>query len=153
MFSKPSTSDDSGFFKKIAGVLGFSKLTVDASESPVMDWIVNQLKQYWEGFRTKVVLKDQLEGYFKEAVNRLIESEHYIVGDVTRETLAKFTNEDMNKFIDDKAGEDLHYIRINGTLVGGAFGAVVFLFLNFLYDPYVVPFIQDFVLKFSHKYF
>ncbi len=43
------------------------------------------------------------------------------------------------KFIEDKAGNDLQWIRINGSIIGGLVGIILFMFLRFIYEPYVVP--------------
>ncbi|MBM7866061.1 DUF445 family protein [Heliobacterium gestii] len=87
-------------------------------------------------------LREQLEERLKEALFRIIEKEHRLIGNIVRNVLNAFTNDDLNRFIEDKAGNDLQWIRINGSLVGGIVGLILFLFLQFLYHPLLVPLLR-----------
>ena len=60
-------------------------------------------------------------------------------GRLVRETLETYSDEDLNRFVEEKAGNDLQWIRINGSMIGGIVGFFLFLLLNFVYDPYLLP--------------
>lgn len=111
----------------------------ESGKSQVEDWLFNQVFKYWEVFKADIDLQDWLEKYVKEAINEVIESEHHLVGTITSNALRILTDEKLAEFIDDKAGEDLQWIRINGSVIGGIVGLILFLFLHFIYDPYAVP--------------
>ncbi|MDD4600984.1 MAG: DUF445 domain-containing protein [Negativicutes bacterium] len=114
----------------------------EASHSQVEEWLFDQVSKYWEVFKNDHDLQDWLEKYVKEAIHEVIESEHHLVGTITSNALGILTDEKLSEFIDDKAGEDLQWIRINGSVVGGFVGLILFLFLHFVYDPYVVPLVR-----------
>lgn len=111
----------------------------ESGQSQVVDWLFVQLSKYWEMFKKDNELQDWLEKYIKEALNEVIESEHNLVSTITKNALYMLTDKKLAEFIDEKAGEDLQWIRINGSVVGGIVGLMLFLFLHFIYDPYVVP--------------
>lgn len=135
---------------------GAIKITSDASNtlevyndnvtalntSPIMQWLTAQIEKYWKNFKQDTKIKKWLEDYIKENLVKIIKAEHHILGMMVRDTLGSFTNEALNEFIEVKAGNDLHWIRINGSIVGAVVGVIIFLFEHLLYDPYVVPVIR-----------
>lgn len=104
---------------------------------PAIEWIKEQLNMYWEDFKKNDKAKNAVENYIKELIYKIIQAEHSFVGIVVKKVLNNLTDDSLNKFIEQKAGNDLHWIRINGCLVGGIFGLVVFLFINELYLPVI----------------
>ena len=116
------------------------------SDSPFIVYLNDYLARYWDLFRTNSDLQDWLEHRIKEAVHRLIEREHHIIGKAVRQVLEALTNDDLSRFIEDKAGDDLQWIRINGSIVGGLVGLAAFLFLRLIYDPFVVPVVRTWLL-------
>lgn len=116
------------------------------SDSPMIMYLNNYLARYWELFRANSEFQDWLEQRIKLAIHRLIESEHHIVGKAVQQVLEAFTNDDLSQFIEDKAGDDLQWIRINGSIIGALVGLTAFLFLRFIYDPFVVPVVKNLLL-------
>lgn len=112
------------------------------NNSPVIQWLIAQVEKYWNNFKKDKKIKDWLEGYIKENLIKVIKAEHHLLGMMVRDTLNEFTNEALNEFIEDKAGNDLHWIRINGSIVGAVVGIMIFLFVHLLYVPYIVPIIR-----------
>lgn len=85
-------------------------------------WLADKLESSWENFKQNPAMQSQAEAYIKALLNKLIDNEHQLVGTVARQALQKLSDEDLNRFIEEKAGEDLEWIRINGVLVGGLAG-------------------------------
>ncbi len=109
-------------------------------------WAARQAEKLWSAFRADPDMQDWVEEQLKTALARFIDSEHDLIASVVRDALARLSDEDLNRFIEDKAGEDLAWIRINGSVVGGVVGLLLFLFVHYLYDPYVVPLVRAFLL-------
>ncbi|MDT8903475.1 DUF445 domain-containing protein [Anaeroselena agilis] len=102
-------------------------------------WAARQAEKLWAAFKADSAMRDWVEEQLQAALNRFIDSEHGLVATVVKDALIRLSDEDLNTFIEDKAGEDLAWIRINGSVVGGVVGLLLFLFLHYLYDPYIVP--------------
>jgi len=93
------------------------------------------IENYWEQFKQDQIKQDWIEGYLKQFLSKIIDTEHQLIGQTVRDTLDEFTEERLIAFIEDKVGEDLSRIRINGSLVGAGIGALLFLLLHGVYDP------------------
>ncbi|NJD04544.1 MAG: DUF445 domain-containing protein [Ruminiclostridium sp.] len=68
-----------------------------------------------------------LDAYIKNALIQLIEENHEVIGRMVRSKLDKFSTGMLVEMIEEKAGNDLQIIRINGSVVGGLTGLVIFL--------------------------
>jgi uncharacterized membrane-anchored protein YjiN (DUF445 family) len=104
--------------------------------------------QGWTYVRGNMALQERFNGFIVDVLCQVIQNEHNVIGTIVRETLANYSDEDLNRFVEEKAGNDLQWIRINGSMIGGVIGVFLFLFLDFIYVPYVSPFILNFVQQF-----
>ncbi|MDA8442277.1 MAG: DUF445 domain-containing protein [Peptococcaceae bacterium] len=111
----------------------------EQQESMLVNWVKDQGTAYWEYFRRDVRLQNWLDHYLAGIILQVVTTEHYLIGDMVRETLTGFSNDDLSRFIDDKAGNDLQWIRINGSLVGGLLGLIIFLAMQLVFDPILLP--------------
>lgn len=109
------------------------------------EWAARQAGKLWSTFKTDLAMQDWVEEQLQTTLHRFIDSEHDLVAAVVRDALARLSDDDLNRFIEDKAGEDLAWIRINGSVVGGIVGLLLFLFVHYFYDPYVVPLVHAFL--------
>lgn len=105
--------------------------------------VIDELDKVLASFTANTVVKAKIEEFLKQSILTIINREHNLVGKIVRDTLEAFSDDDLNKFIEDRAGNDLQWIRINGSIVGGLVGLLVFLFINCFYDPIGVPFIHS----------
>lgn len=117
--------------------------TADGSYQPVSKWLAKQVHVYWTVFREDKVLQGWFEARIKYAVYRLVKKEHHLIGLVVKSVLGNFTNRALSQFVEAKAGQDLQWIRINGSIVGGIVGLALYLFLHNLYVPYIIPAIRS----------
>lgn len=68
-----------------------------------------------------------LDNTIRRLLSRLVLQKHSEIGRFIREKLEGYSDEEITSFIEEKAGDDLQIIRINGSVVGGLVGAAVFL--------------------------
>lgn len=97
---------------------------------------------YWETFRQDLALQAWLERRLQEAAAEVALSEHKIIGELVGQALGSLSDEELNVFIEDKVGEDLAWIRINGSVVGAVAGLAVFFIGQYLYLPYIWPWLK-----------
>lgn len=57
----------------------------------------------------------------------LVASQHGRIGKIVQEGLERYTDERLVELIEAKTGEDLQMIRINGSVVGGLAGMLIFI--------------------------
>ena len=115
----------------------------NSSNSPILRWLDDQMQIYWGNFIQNQQAQIWLEAGIKQAVYKLIENEHRLIGIIVKNVLNTFSDEDLNQFIENKAGDDLQWIRINGCVVGGFVGLGLFVFLHVIYEPFVVTAVQE----------
>lgn len=89
----------------------------------------------WVSIQHNSELRARINSFLVDTICRVIQNEHDLIGGMVRETLAAYTDQDLNRFIEEKAGNDLQWIRINGSMIGGVVGLFLFLFIEFVYDP------------------
>ncbi|WP_434511174.1 DUF445 domain-containing protein [Desulfitobacterium sp. AusDCA] len=90
---------------------------------------------FWEGIKADHKLQETLDEFFRATLLQVVQKEHRLIGEIVQETLEELSDDELNRFIEDKAGNDLQWIRINGSIVGGILGLILFILLNFAYQP------------------
>jgi uncharacterized membrane-anchored protein YjiN (DUF445 family) len=103
------------------------------------------VEKYWDSVQHNLELRARINSFLADTLCRVIQNEHDLIGGMVRETLAVYTDQDLNRFVEEKAGNDLQWIRINGSMIGGIVGLLLFLFLDFVYDPYIMPAIMNYI--------
>lgn len=78
-------------------------------------------------FNNNIDFQKNADIYVKKAVSQLIDSAHESIGRIVRENLQKYSNDMLIELIESKSGNDLQLIRINGSVVGGLVGIIVFI--------------------------
>lgn len=91
--------------------------------------------RFWTIVQADQKMQETLDSFFRDTLLKIAEKEHRLIGEIVQETLEDLTDDELNQFIEDKAGNDLQWIRINGSIVGGILGFIVFMILNFGYQP------------------
>ena len=74
--------------------------------------------------------KAQLEFQLKTELVKLLEQYHGIIGKIVREKLESLDDKGLVLSLEDKVGDDLQWIRINGTVIGGMVGILQYLILR-----------------------
>lgn len=97
------------------------------AQSPLEQWLAKAIADYWHSFADNELLQSWLEDYLQELVWRIIDREHDLIGRIVAEAMQVLSDAELNRLIEAKAGEDLVWIRINGSVVGAVIGLVLFI--------------------------
>lgn len=68
-----------------------------------------------------------LDHYLKVILGQWIDTHHDEIGKIVKDSLNQFTNDKLIGFIESKMGNDLQMIRINGSVVGGFVGIILYV--------------------------
>lgn len=68
----------------------------------------------------------ELEAKLRWMVYRFVEKRGYLIGEAVERTLDGYGEEEMRDFIEEKVGDNLQWIRINGSVLGGILGLLMF---------------------------
>ena len=77
--------------------------------------------------RSDPALQDQVDRHVREAISTLVDTNHTLIGDMVASSLSpqKISDRALVAQIEDRIGDDLQYIRLNGAIVGGVVGALI----------------------------
>jgi uncharacterized membrane-anchored protein YjiN (DUF445 family) len=103
---------------------------LNREDSPFLTWLVEQLQSWVDRLAQDPEARDRLNAWFRRTVNALIEKHHSLIGAMVEDRLNRFSDENLTSMIEAKVGEDLNWIRINGSLVGGMVGVLLYLVLS-----------------------
>lgn len=68
----------------------------------------------------------------KQALCSFVEAHHDKIGSLVRDRLNQLSDDELVNFIEEKVGDDLQMIRVNGTVVGGLTGAALYFLTYWL---------------------
>jgi uncharacterized membrane-anchored protein YjiN (DUF445 family) len=77
-------------------------------------------------------LLEKVDGWVIGAVLRVVEQHRHEVGGLIAQTVSAWNPEETSRRIELLVGRDLQFIRINGTLVGGLVGLIIYTVTRFL---------------------
>lgn len=94
---------------------------LDDPGSPLCRWLEHLLDDSVEGVAASPELQARIDRSVSELVVSLVEQNPDAIGATVRYALspARLSDEQLIRQIEDKVGDDLEWIRVNGALVGG----------------------------------
>ncbi len=98
-----------------------------SNDSRVEKFFDEQLQIFVNKLIENEVLKSDFNEGIKKIVGRIIADNHDEIGKMVADSLNSLDDKAMVAQIEDKVGDDLQYIRLNGALVGGLVGVVIAL--------------------------
>lgn len=100
-------------------------------EAPQSDKLLNQansrLGSFLEDFKLDLARQGKLDCWLKGLIKKWIDAKQSTIGSIVKESLDHLTNDKLVGLIEEKAGNDLQMIRINGTVVGALAGMLIYL--------------------------
>ncbi|KJR45847.1 hypothetical protein UF75_3762 [Desulfosporosinus sp. I2] len=117
-------------------ILNVIKGTGTSTQNPslthsLLGRFLNQLKDNWDSNLGKFEQNNDLRLKVDERVKQILENQiglyHNAIGRMVREGLDPLTDDKLVELIEEKAGNDLQMIRINGSVVGGLAGMLIYV--------------------------
>jgi uncharacterized membrane-anchored protein YjiN (DUF445 family) len=113
--------------KRDAALLGTSL----AKRPSLIEHFSDDLRNNWDGY-IKILehnhaLRSKVDKRVKLILEKQIGLHHNVIGRMVHEGLAPLTDDKLVELIEDKAGNDLQMIRINGSVVGGLAGMLIYV--------------------------
>jgi len=115
--------------EKIASIITslIAQLEEREQSSSVLDWVDQKLQHIIDALNGDERRLEQLNVYIRTAMTTFVERNHRYIGGVVRQKLDSFSEQELIELVQEKAGKDLQYIRINGIVIGAFIGIVLFL--------------------------
>jgi uncharacterized membrane-anchored protein YjiN (DUF445 family) len=99
---------------------------LENDESDIAAWITARLDDVRQTLASDESLRRDLDRWFKDHITDLIERYHDRIAPFIERGVHALGPEGAVRLIEEHAGEDLQYIRVNGTVVGGLAGGALY---------------------------
>ncbi|MBE7644629.1 DUF445 domain-containing protein [Tenacibaculum finnmarkense] len=96
-------------------------------KSVFIEFIKQKSTQIISDFSKNTELIEKADASLKKLLVSTIHKNHHLIANTVSESLENLNNEDLVKQIEDKVGDDLQYIRLNGAIVGGVVGMILYI--------------------------
>jgi uncharacterized membrane-anchored protein YjiN (DUF445 family) len=97
------------------------------ADSHLLGLAVGHARTWMQRIAGDLPLRERINGWCQRLAVSLIDRHHSFIGILVEEQLSRLTEENLSEVIQAKVGEDLNWIRLNGTFVGGLVGATLYL--------------------------
>lgn len=122
-------------FEAIAQIFTILKnqlLDGEEQDMPLINYLVDMLVKQINLIRQDEERKSILENRVKGILADLLEKYHGVIGQMVKEKLESLDDEGLVISLEAKVGNDLQWIRINGTVIGAMVGVIQYLILRLL---------------------
>ena len=99
---------------------------LERPRSEVRVWIVERLERARQALVADEELRLQLDRWGKARVLEIVERHHQRIAEFIENGVLALGPEGAVRLIEEHAGDDLQYIRVNGTVVGGLAGGLLY---------------------------
>ena len=99
---------------------------LDRPRSEVRVWIVERLERARQALVADEEFRLQLDRWGKARVLEIVERHHQRIAEFIENGVLALGPEGAVRLIEEHAGDDLQYIRVNGTVVGGLAGGLLY---------------------------
>lgn len=95
-------------------------------ESSIKNSISNLIKTFGNGIKEDSIMIDKINNFIKEDLLSVLLNNKKVIGDLISSTVKSWDGKEVSEKLELEIGKDLQYIRINGTLVGGIIGLIIY---------------------------
>ncbi|WP_166920474.1 DUF445 domain-containing protein [Flavobacterium poyangense] len=95
-------------------------------QSSIKDNIKTLVQSFGNGLKEDTVMIDKINNFIKNDLLTVLLNNKKVIGDLIASTVKSWDGKEVSEKLELEIGKDLQYIRINGTLVGGLIGLVIY---------------------------
>ena len=122
-------------FSMVATSLNIPELLfkeLESSRKDIEDFIYGLVYSYAEALKANDIVSARFNSWTREQISEFVNNNHEEIGKIVHDNIESINDDDLVNQIEEKVGEDLQYIRINGAIVGGIVGTVIYAFHRFI---------------------
>jgi uncharacterized membrane-anchored protein YjiN (DUF445 family) len=95
-------------------------------ESSIKKSVSNLIQVFGNGLKEDTVMTDKINNFIKIDLLSVLLNNKKVIGDLISSTVKSWDGKEVSEKLELEIGKDLQYIRINGTLVGGIIGLIIY---------------------------
>jgi len=95
-------------------------------DSSIKNSISNLIQTFGNGIKEDSIMIDKINNFIKDDLLSVLLNNKKVIGDLISSTVKSWDGKEVSEKLELEIGKDLQYIRINGTLVGGVIGLIIY---------------------------
>ncbi|HSE93862.1 MAG TPA: DUF445 domain-containing protein [Methylomirabilota bacterium] len=99
---------------------------LERPQSEALGWLVDRLERWRRTLVADGELRRELDRWVKQRAQELVDRHHGLIAAFIEKGVHALGPEGAVRLIEEHAGDDLQYIRVNGTVVGGLAGGLLY---------------------------
>ena len=93
--------------------------------SPLINFLKENIDTLLVELEADKTAQNKIDKWVKNTISELVGKYHHEIGEMVRFSLSKLNDVELVGQIEEKVGNDLQFIRLNGAIVGGFVGVVI----------------------------
>ncbi|WHF50822.1 DUF445 domain-containing protein [Chryseobacterium gotjawalense] len=104
---------------------------LEEENSALKNYIRKNLTELSQNLQTDEVFQNKIDHWIRVTAYKYILKNTHQFGALISSTVGNWEGKDLSKKLELEVGKDLQFIRVNGTLVGGLVGLIIYTVANF----------------------
>lgn len=107
------------------------KNELQEEDSSLKKYISKNLDEFSENLKTDENLQNKIDEWIRVTAYKYILRNTHQFGNLISSTVGNWQGKELSEKLELEVGKDLQFIRVNGTLVGGLVGLIIYTFAHF----------------------
>ena len=104
---------------------------LEENQSSLKNYIRKNLAELSQNLKTDEVLQNKIDHWVQATAYKYILKNTHQFGGLISSTVGKWEGKELSAKMELEVGKDLQFIRVNGTIVGGLVGLIIYTISNF----------------------
>ncbi|MGS0747914.1 DUF445 domain-containing protein [Halpernia sp. GG3] len=101
-------------------------------DSTLKKYVAKNVQEFGLNLKSDKVLQQKTDGWIRLTAYKYILKNTHQFGELISSTVGNWKGKELSEKLELEVGKDLQFIRVNGTLVGGLVGLIIYTIANFL---------------------
>jgi len=107
------------------------KNELQEEESSLKNYLSKNLSEFSENLKTDESLQNKIDDWIRVTAYKYILRNTHQFGNLISSTVGNWQGKELSEKLELEVGKDLQFIRVNGTLVGGLVGLIIYTVAHF----------------------
>jgi uncharacterized membrane-anchored protein YjiN (DUF445 family) len=100
--------------------------------STLKNYVTKNVQEFAINLKSDDVLQQKIDGWIRLTAYKYILKNTHQFGELISSTVGNWQGKELSEKLELEVGKDLQFIRVNGTLVGGLVGLIIYTVAHFL---------------------
>ncbi|MBC7556371.1 MAG: DUF445 domain-containing protein [Chryseobacterium sp.] len=105
---------------------------LSSEDSTLKKYVAKNVQEFALNLRSDEVLQQKIDGWIRLTAYKYILKNTHQFGELISSTVGNWQGKELSEKLELEVGKDLQFIRVNGTLVGGLVGLIIYIIAHFI---------------------